>query len=86
MKKKLIKIEETLRKNQKNNSTKKMVKLLTDDTANVERLVDAENYQIWKFQLNILFRSSELYEIVHNDTPEPDGTTHRKRRMPRRRN
>lgn len=50
-----------------------MSKSTADDTIHVERLSDIENFQIWKFQVNILFRSHELYEIVHTDTP---GTQH----------
>lgn len=47
-----------------------MSKTVIDDTACIERLADAESFQIWKFQLNIVFRSHELYEIVHTATPE----------------
>lgn len=46
-----------------------MMKALTEDSTNVEKLVDAENFQLWKFQVGIMFKANELYQIVTEDTP-----------------
>ena len=39
-----------------------MAKNITEDTNHIEKLVDAENYQIWRFQLNIVLEAHELQE------------------------
>lgn len=54
--------------------TKKMSKPLTEDTANVEKLADTENFQIWKFQVEIVLRAHELYEVVTEETAEVGRT------------
>lgn len=35
-----------------------------EDTSNIEKLINAESFQIWKFQLGILFRTHKLFEVV----------------------
>lgn len=40
----------------------------SEDTSNIEKLVDTESFQIWKFQLSILFRANELFEVVTKST------------------
>lgn len=46
-----------------------MARALTEDSANVEKLIDSESYQLWKFQIGILFKANELYDIVAINTP-----------------
>lgn len=35
-----------------------------EDYYNIEKLVEVENFQIWKFQIKVLFRANEVLEIV----------------------
>lgn len=47
-----------------------MSRSLAEDFVNIEKLSDPENFQTWKFQLSILFRANDLYEIVTIETDE----------------
>lgn len=47
-----------------------MVKAVAEDVAHIEKLADRDNFQIWKFQISILLRASELFEIIETDTEE----------------
>lgn len=38
-----------------------------DDSLLVEKLKDAESFQVWKFQLTVVFRANNLWEIVNGD-------------------
>ncbi|XP_029675760.1 uncharacterized protein LOC115243150 [Formica exsecta] len=51
-----------------------MAKALTEDSANIEKLIDAENYQIWKFQIGIILRAHELFDIIDTETVENEKT------------
>lgn len=51
-----------------------MAKTNSDDISNVEKLKDIENFPIWKFQLSILFRASDLFDIVNKNIPEDKRT------------
>ena len=46
-----------------------MAKNITEDTNHIEKLVDAENYKIWRFQLNIVLEAHELQETIKLETP-----------------
>lgn len=37
---------------------------IAEDYYNIEKLVEVENFQIWKFQIKVLFRANEVLEIV----------------------
>lgn len=41
-----------------------MAKSLAEDILNVEKSIDSENFQIWKFQINILLAAHELNGVV----------------------
>lgn len=60
-----------------------MAKALTEGSANIEKLIDAENYQIWKFQIGIIFRAHELFDIIDTETVENERTNAWKKRMHR---
>lgn len=51
-----------------------MARLLAEDILNVEKLTDSENFQLWKFQLNILFTAHELNEVVLQNVVEGERT------------
>jgi len=40
---------------------------VAEDYYNIEKLVGVENFQMWKFQIKILFRANEVLEIVTED-------------------
>lgn len=40
---------------------------------NIEKLKDAENYNLWKFQIDILFKSEDLMGIVDGSQTFPEG-------------
>jgi len=48
-----------------------MSKTLYEDTLNIEKLSSIEDYPLWKFQIEIIFKANNLHEIVISDTPEP---------------
>lgn len=41
-----------------------MASALVEDSRYIEKLIDADTFQIWKFQLNILFKANDLDDIV----------------------
>lgn len=41
---------------------------VTEDYYNIERLVGVENYQIWKFQIKVLFRANEVLQLATENT------------------
>lgn len=43
------------------------MKGLAEDSANIEKLVDTENFPIWKFQVSVLLRANELYETMERE-------------------
>lgn len=49
-----------------------MAKILFEDVNNVERLTDVEDFNMWKFQVNILLNASELSKITLDETPLAD--------------
>lgn len=38
-----------------------------DDSLLIEKLKDAESFQVWKFQLTVVFKANNLWEIVNGD-------------------
>ena len=46
---------------------------MTKDINHVE-LVDAENMQLWKFQVTIILKSHDLYKHVTEKTPRENRT------------
>ncbi|CAH1989513.1 unnamed protein product [Acanthoscelides obtectus] len=36
-----------------------------EETPNIEKLVDNESFEMWRFQINIVFKSQGLWEIVN---------------------
>lgn len=57
-----------------------MARSLAEDIIHVEKLTDAENFQIWKFQISIIFKANELYEIVLQNTTETERTAQWKKK------
>ncbi|XP_026826247.1 uncharacterized protein LOC113562125 [Ooceraea biroi] len=51
-----------------------MARSQAEDFANIEKLSDSENYQVWKFQISILFRANELYGTVTEEVAEGQRT------------
>jgi len=39
-----------------------MSKSLSENTTNIEKLTSVEDYPLWKFQIEILFKANNLYE------------------------
>ncbi|KAK9674731.1 Zinc knuckle [Popillia japonica] len=39
----------------------------TEENVQIEKLVDAESFQLWKFQIQILFKAHGLWEFVNGD-------------------
>jgi len=48
-----------------------MAKSLSEDATNIEKLTSVEDYPLWKFQIEILFKANNLYEVVTSNRPEP---------------
>jgi len=48
-----------------------MSKSLSEDATNIEKLTSIEDYPLWKFQIEILFKANNLYEVVTSNRPEP---------------
>lgn len=40
----------------------------TGDVQNIEKLIDGESYQIWKFQITVAFRANGVYQVVSGDS------------------
>ncbi|KAM0730296.1 Retrovirus-related Pol polyprotein from transposon TNT 1-94 [Formica fusca] len=57
-----------------------MARSMSEDIINVEKLTDAENFQIWKFQMSIVFKANELYEVVLQNVAENERTQQWKKR------
>lgn len=51
-----------------------MAKSLAEYILHIEKLTDSENFQIWKFQITILFKANEVYEIVLAKANEAERT------------
>lgn len=45
-----------------------------EDVSNIEKLKDANNYQMWKFQVQILFKAADSFEIVNGEYKLADIT------------
>ncbi|XP_018396370.1 PREDICTED: uncharacterized protein LOC108774708 [Cyphomyrmex costatus] len=41
---------------------------IAEDYYNIEKLVGVENFEIWKFQIKVLFRANEVIEIATTET------------------
>lgn len=46
---------------------------MSDEYANIEKLKGAENFQLWKYQTTILFKSQASYDIVTEEKLKPEG-------------
>lgn len=46
----------------------------SENIINVEKLTDAENFQIWKFQMIILFKANELHEVILQNVAQNERT------------
>jgi hypothetical protein len=51
-----------------------MAKITADDLKQIDKLSEVDDFQVWKFQLTIILRANELYDIVTTDTPEDQRT------------
>lgn len=51
-----------------------MFKNLSEELSLVEKLVDSENYQLWKFKVKVLLEARELYGLVTEETEEASKT------------
>lgn len=43
-----------------------------NETQGIKKLVNTENYQLWKFQMDILLESTSLLEMVDGSKPKPE--------------
>jgi len=41
-----------------------MSKSLSEDATIIEKLTSVEDYPLWKFQIEILFKANNLHEVV----------------------
>lgn len=48
-----------------------MAKNTNEEINQIEKLTGAENYQLWKFQVTILLKASDAYDIVTREQPIP---------------
>jgi len=51
-----------------------MAKILNEDFSNIDKLMSVEDYPFWKFQIEILLRANNLFEIVSLDKPIDECT------------
>jgi len=47
-----------------------MSRSLSEDATNIEKLISVKDYPLWKFQIEILFKANNLYEVVTSNRPE----------------
>jgi len=50
---------------------RQMLRSLSKDATNIEKLTSVKNYLLWKFQIEILFKANNLYEVMISNRPEP---------------
>lgn len=46
-----------------------MAKVTTEEINQVEKLIGVDNFQLWKFEVTILLKASDLYSVVINNRP-----------------
>ncbi|KAK9693484.1 hypothetical protein QE152_g34158 [Popillia japonica] len=42
--------------------------VIVEEVSQIEKLKDVESYQLWNFQLTIMFKANGLYEIVKGES------------------
>lgn len=51
-----------------------MTKILAEDLSMMERLVDAESYQVWKFKITVILKANDLYKLITEQTSRENKT------------
>lgn len=51
---------------------------MSDDTCNIEQLKDETNFEIWKFQITIIFKSKNIFDLVIGEILRPEEKKARK--------
>lgn len=51
-----------------------------EEILNIQKLIDADSFSIWKFQVEILFKSYDLYDVVHSQDVIESGRDSNERR------
>lgn len=53
---------------------------LVEDLSTMEKLIDAESYQVWKFKLIVILKANDIYKLVTEETLEAQRTAEWKKK------
>lgn len=49
-----------------------------EEIGQIEKLNGVENFQLWKFEITIVLKANELYDVTKEPLAEQDATWHKK--------